>query len=280
MRCITTLTGIFTCFVLLFYSLESNGQVWMDAQQEATSDGKLQPKKNFYEVQKSFNAYWKDKVEPGKGKIPKAKGYKQFKRWEWFWEQRVGKDGVFPKSSVIMEEWEKYLAEHPEAKESQQRQQNSTKGLSTGTDFVTDASSNGNWASLGPSSSTGGYSGVGRLNCVAFHPTDPNIIWVGAPAGGLWKSTNGGISWTTLTDNLPVIGVSSIVINPSNPNIMYIATGDRDAGDTHSVGVLKSTNGGVTWSSTGLSYSVISNVLVKELIIHPTNNSILLGSYF
>lgn len=65
---------------------------------------------------------------------------------------------------------------------------------------------------------------------MGFHPTNSNTFWVGTPAGGLWKTTNGGNTWTTNTDNLPVLGVSDIAINPDNPSIMYIATGDGDLG--------------------------------------------------
>jgi hypothetical protein len=278
MKGIITRAGYFACLMILLYAPYATGQVWMDAQQQPSLDGKKPPKQNFYEIQKSFNTFWKDKIEPGKGKIPKAKGYKQFKRWEWFWQQRVGKDGIFPRSSVIMEEWEKYLAEHPEAKLSRQRPQKNTKEISSGTDFISEGSSNGNWQFLGPYTSAGGYSGMGRINCVAFDPFNPYVIWAGSPGGGLWKSINGGNQWTTQTDNLPVLGVSGIAIHPTNPAIMYIATGDMDNSDTYSVGVLKSINGGATWFPTGLSYAVTDGVLIKALIIHPTNPDILLAA--
>jgi photosystem II stability/assembly factor-like uncharacterized protein len=229
----------------------------------------LKDKKNptFYETQQAFNDYWAAKAPKGKNKIPKAKGYKQFKRWEWFWEPRVGQEGVFPDPSVNVQEWERYLATHPEA----------TQGADQAAP-PPPPSISGGWTSLGPSTTTGGYAGIGRLNCIAFHPTDINTFWVGSPAGGMWKTTTGGTSWTTVTDNLPVLGVSAIAIHPTNPSIMYIATGDRDGGDTYSVGVLKSTNGGATWSATGLSYSVSQQVRVKGLLIHPTNPLILLAA--
>jgi photosystem II stability/assembly factor-like uncharacterized protein len=135
---------------------------------------------------------------------------------------------------------------------------------------------------MGPSTSAGGYSGIGRINCIAFHPTIANTFWVGTPAGGLWKTTDGGITWSTNTNNLPVLGVSDIAINPSNPNIMYIATGDGDGvvnmGDTKSVGVLKSTNGGATWVATGLNLSVSSQIIIRRLIINPSNPLILIAA--
>jgi len=75
---------------------------------------------------------------------------------------------------------------------------------------------------------------------------------------------------------LPQIGISGIAIDhPSGGNLtVYIATGDKDASDTYSVGILKSVNGG-PWISAGLSFTGTGN-LAGDLIIHPTNNQILL----
>ena len=110
-------------------------------------------------------------------------------------------------------------------------------------------STQSNWISKGPINtpiilSNGKKRGNGRVNCIAFDPVDPDIIWIGSPAGGLWKSVDGGSNWTTNTDGLPVIGVSHIAIDPNNNQIMYIVTGDANATDTYSIGILKSTDGG------------------------------------
>ena len=81
-------------------------------------------------------------------------------------------------------------------------------------------------------------------------------FWVGSPARGLWKSIDAGANWSTNTDDLPVIGVSHIAIDPVNNQKMYTVTGDAYGSDTYSVGVLKSIDGGGTWNTTGLSYTV------------------------
>lgn len=217
----------------------------------------------FQEIQKSFYDYWKDKP------IEKGTGYKQFKRWEWYWEQRILPDGTFPSPSVTWDAWQDYVTTHPTE--------------------ANKMSSAANWQFKGPSTTPGGYNGLGRINCMAFHPTNANTFWVGTPAGGLWKTTNGGNTWTTNTDNLPVLGVSDIAIDPTNANIMYIATGDGDmgslsamtgspAGDTKSIGVLKSTNGGTTWNTTGLNWNVTSAKLIRRLIINPSNPQILIAA--
>lgn len=231
-------------------------QPWME---NVTSD-----KPTFQEIQTAFNEYWKDRP------IEKGKGYKPFKRWEWYWESRLLPNGEFPSPSITWDEFHKYYS---------QRNQNAQRS----------AQSIANWTFSGPSSSNGGYSGLGRINCMAFHPTDANTFWVGTPAGGLWKTTNGGTDWTTSTDNLPVLGVSDIAVHPTNPNILYIATGDGDLGslsgltggadgDTKSIGILKSIDGGATWSTTGLNWSVTNHKLIRRLLINPSNPQILIAA--
>ncbi|RLD57181.1 MAG: hypothetical protein DRJ01_14185, partial [Bacteroidetes bacterium] len=226
---------------------------------------------NFYEIQKNFNNYWDPyNVKNGKyvnkaGEKIKAPGWKPFKRWEWFWESRINKEtGEFP-TTTAWKEFENY-------KSSLINKKGSTK------------SDNANWTNLGTSSSSGGYAGLGRLNCVAFHPTDNNTFWTGSPSGGLWKTTNGGSSWTVLTDSNAVLGVSDIVIptDYATSNTIYIATGDRDGGsmwslggssnDNNTVGVLKSTDGGSTWTTTNLIFYVDDNDLVTRLLLDPDDN--------
>jgi photosystem II stability/assembly factor-like uncharacterized protein len=169
-------------------------------------------------------------------------------------------DGKLPSSDITIRNYNDYL---------QTRSAGATRLTATP-----------NWIFSGPTTSPGQYNGLGRVNCIGFHPTDVNTFWVGTPAGGLWKTTNGGASWTTVTDNLPVLGVSDIAIDPTNPNTMYIATGDGDGypGDTKSVGILKSTDGGVTWNTTGLSWSVTQLRLIRRLIINPTNPQTLIAA--
>ena len=88
--------------------------------------------------------------------------------------------------------------------------------------------------------------GQGRVNTFIIDPNNSSTFYVGAPSGGIWKSTDSGINWSPLSDQIPQIGVSGIAIDPDNSDIIYIATGDDDARDTYSVGVLKSTNGGIS----------------------------------
>src|SRR5690606_4984383 len=102
----------------------------------------------------------------------------------------------------------------------------------------------------------------GRVVCMAIDPNNTNNLWVGSASGGIWKSVNAGSSWSPVTTNLPVLGVSSIIINPSNSQEIYAGTGEvyntevTGAGGfnvwktrgTFGCGVIKSTDGGVTWT--------------------------------
>lgn len=210
---------------------------------------------DFKTVQERMEKYFEGR-DKGQGS-----GYKQWKRWEYLNSRRLSPDGkVINWAAKNWEEYHKYMAEN----------QNSDAG-----DF--DANS-GYWSNLGPTSFTwgNGYNGgIGRINCVAFHPTNSSIFWVGTPAGGLWKTTNGGSSWTPLTDGMPVIGVSGIAVDYNNTNTIYILTGDGDGAHTKSIGVLKSTDGGETWGETGLTYTISQQIRGYKLLMHPTNSLIL-----
>jgi photosystem II stability/assembly factor-like uncharacterized protein len=217
----------------------------------------------FFDYQKAFNDYWEPfNLKNGfykdeNGKTQKAHGWKQFKRWEYLWESQIDiKTGEFPNVNPreVYHKWQ---------------QTHNTK-----------APKSANWQVMGPSSSGGGYAGIGRINTIAFHPTDNNTYWIGAPAGGLWKTTDNGSTWTNLTDDNAVLGVSDILFfdDLDNPNTLYIATGDRDAWDNRSIGVLKSTDGGETWNSTDLSYTLQENVMVNRLLADPDDNQTIIAA--
>ena len=214
---------------------------------------------NFFDIQTDFNIYYKNQVKNLKN-LPKGKGIKQFKRWEYYWENRVDENGNFPDDGYLLREIERYRNSHSNGNQR----------------YI---SGSGTWEIVGPVSSpnngTGQLNGNGRVNCIAFHPTDANTIFAGAPSGGFWKSTDGGLTWTEHLDGLVRLGISSIVIDPNNPNTIYIGTGDRDGGDAPGYGVYRSTDGGVTWSARN---SGMGNRTINELIMNPTNSDILLAA--
>jgi len=138
------------------------------------------------------------------------------------------------------------------------------------------------WAALGPKNIGG------RTLCVAFHPTDSDIQYVGSASGGLWKTTTAGIgveAWERVPLGFPVLGVSSIAINPNNPEEMYIGTGevynytiampgiaDRLTRGSYGMGVLKTTDGGSSWEKTiDWSYSDMKGGW--DIVINPDNTN-------
>jgi PKD repeat protein len=202
---------------------------------------------NFFQTQRAFNIYWKDR------KITKGSGWKVFKRWEYMMQNRVNADGSRIAPDATFNAYSAF--------------ENKTRSTS------------GSWVNLGPSQipapGPAGYLGLGRLNVVAFHPTDPNKIYVGAPSGGFWQSSDAGNTWATSTDTMPTLGVSAIIVDFANPDNILIGTGDRDAGDAPGLGIFKSTNGGASWapSSTGMG-----NKIVGRMIQNPANAQIILAA--
>jgi len=91
---------------------------------------------------------------------------------------------------------------------------------------------------------------AGRIAAFAVDPRDANVAYLGAAGGGIWKTTDGGQNWQPLTDDQPSLATGSIAIAPSNPDIVYVGTGeDNNSGDSYyGAGVLKSTDGGATWT--------------------------------
>lgn len=232
-------------FLIFFGKTEIQAQPWLD--NVDLNDTTV----TFPQIQQSFNNYW------GNQPVEKGKGWKAYKRWEHFMSQRVSPDGKFFPPNKAFTEYYAWLQQYG-------------SGVS--------AQATANWTLMGPVQVPGNGGGSGRLSSVVFQPGNTQIIYVGAPAGGLWKSTNYGATWTPLTDHLPTLGVSDIVIDPNNTNTVYIATGDRDGDETYAVGVMKSTDGGITWNNTGLNWNITQARTVNRLIMHPTNSQIIIAA--
>jgi PKD repeat protein len=231
------------------------------------------PAENFYDTQKRLNAYFKKherelkeeqrrkaegKMKPGDEQEQELAGYELYKRWEYFMEPRVYPSGDKTLASKAYEEYQKYLEENAHLKGGTPNTIQSTT-----------------WTPVGPFGDPSGGN-AGRVNAVRFDPASSTGIWSCAPDGGAWKSANNGGSWSTTTDQLSVIGTSDIAFDPTNSQIVYLAMGDADASDCYSIGVLKSTNGGTTWSSTGLSWAVSLGRRIYKMIINPLNKNVLL----
>ena len=191
-----------------------------------------------------------------RGKVVREGHNYQFDRWRNYWELHLDEQGYLVSPVKTWQAWRAYLAQYKPI-----------KGLQKGT------ANQAQWTFAGPATSPGGYAGVGRIQAMAFHPTNPGIYWVGCGGGGAWKTTNDGATWTCTTDGLPVLGVSDIAYNPKNPNTIYLCTGDRDAGDSHSIGLLKSYDGGTTWDTTGLQWVVQDARFLNAIVVNKLDSN-------
>ena len=127
------------------------------------------------------------------------------------------------------------------------------------------------WRGIGP------YRG-GRALAAAGIPGNADTFYFGAVAGGVWKTTDGGATWQSLTDGTPISSVGALAIAPSNHNVIYVGTGEAaPRGDmTYGDGVYKSTDGGKTWTHVGLTDSR----QIGALIVDPENPDIVLVAAF
>lgn len=137
----------------------------------------------------------------------------------------------------------------------------------------------GKWKFVGPNNLNTPYVtyyGVrpssGRVNAIAYDPTNTKIIYVGAPQGGVMKSTDGGLTWSAIGDNWGYNTVSAIAVDPKNPTTIYAGTGDfQGMVGAYTMGVMKSTDGGVSW--TNLGRASFGTTAVSGIVIDPANSA-------
>ena len=171
-----------------------------------------------------------------------------FQALRWYNDQRA-----YPTGSIPLDWREKALA--------QVNQQNLHKGLKVNAVA---------WKSL----LSGSF--AGRTRSIVINPVDTNVMYCGSVSGGVWKTTNGGAQWFPTTDAAPNLAVNSLAMDPTNPNILYAATGEGslpiDA--LRGVGVLKTADGGTTWTTLNnfanpdlsFSYYYINKIVVNSRV--------------
>ncbi len=203
-------------------------------------------------------------------KIPdEVREKNSFKRYEWFYRTRTDENGIFPKEHVnqqIVNE-ERKIAER-----------NTRLGKATTSDL---------WTNIGPkaidmSSSFIPYWGnvSGRVRGLDVHPTDPNTVYIGAAAGGIWKTTDGGTTWTDKSDGLSRLTFGAIAIDPNNTNTVYVGTGETIWFSNNTTyegnGLYKTTNGGDTWAHITNGFGLQTHF--SDVEVNPSNSNILLAS--
>ncbi len=112
----------------------------------------------------------------------------------------------------------------------------------------------------------------GRIVDIAFHPENRSIRYVAVASGGVWKTVNAGTTWTPIFDNQGSFSIGTVVIDPKNPNTVWVGTGENNAQRSVSKGdgVYKSTDGGKTWTNMGLETSEH----IGKIVFHPEDSDI------
>ena len=125
-------------------------------------------------------------------------------------------------------------------------------------------------APLGAAWSEEGPSNIGaRVTDLVMHPSDPDLIYAAMASGGVFKSADGGSTWDPITDDLPVLTIGAVAVDPTDPDIIYVGTGEAN-GQSYSwfgMGMFKSIDGGATWSYIGLE----ETRYIARIIIDPVN---------
>jgi hypothetical protein len=259
--------------VLLFSFLISKAQIDMPPELSQ----KLRGKTKFEDIKNTVLEHYNSKLNvlQLKDSTVRKQIMRQLKKWNrqfWISEYYTGSNGIVQDATTIDGNAFKILQNNTSTNNALARQ-------------------NINWINFGPNNSN---NGIGRIDKIAFHPTNPNIIYAGSPHGGLFKTINGGASWFNTSPNLPSLGIAGIVIDPTNPQIVYVLSGDANTnggcfiggaiclplGDLTSAsqGVFKTFDGGNNWVQTGKLE--LSNTLYRgrELIMDPNNPNVLLAA--
>lgn len=190
---------------------------------------------------------------------PQIKERNSFKRFEWFYRQRAYPNDTISIHTYFAErerEIQKYSIENP------------------------NYANNLQWYPVGPTGVISGFPShwgqmSGRIRGLAVHPTDPNIVYIGAAAGGLWKTTNGGTTWTNIGDDLASLTFGSIAIDPNNPNNVYAGSGEIRYSFTpftyDGKGLYKTTNGGISWTQITAGFG--SQTHFGNIVVSPHNSN-------
>ncbi|MFN8492306.1 MAG: hypothetical protein U0350_32195 [Caldilineaceae bacterium] len=137
------------------------------------------------------------------------------------------------------------------------------------------------WQSIGPAPMKNSHIGQqntdtsGRVTALAVDLRDSNVVYLGAAQGGVWKTTNGGSSWTPLTDGQVSLAMGALALDPSNPDIVYAGTGEPTPGQDnyYGAGILKSTDGGQSW--TRLGAEIFTGLAIAKIVVDPQQPNVI-----
>jgi uncharacterized protein (TIGR03437 family) len=198
---------------------------------------------------------------------------RQAERLHWFYSQRA-----YPNGSIPAGARRKAILELERIDAAARAQRQAQRGIALGTlpfALTTDAVT---WRQIGPQPTR--YAGspyltAGRVNAIAIDPRDNNVVYIGAADGGVWKTLDGGVNWTPLTDNQPSLANGSITLDPSHPDTIYVGTGEENFSQDsyYGAGILKSTDGGQTWTNI---VGPFDEDYIGAIAVHPTSSQVVL----
>ncbi len=234
-----------------------------------TNDANAIPaKENIYEIKNNFLMHVLHNPTD-KEKDENDNDLARFNRWYNFVAPRCYPTGDMPRPNILIEETRKAVSGR---KLSASRSTSATNV----------------WQPVGPMQVPTNNNGIGRINCIVIDPLDTNTLYVGSACGGVHISHNGGLTWASNSDYFPSLSIADIAVNTVHTDTLYAATGDGYGyvddgyntfwGGLYSAGVMKSTDGGNTWDTTGLSFVQSNRDIVQKLLINPHNPNILLAA--
>jgi len=149
-------------------------------------------------------------------------------------------------------------------------------------------SSTERWVSIGPAPMTGGTPDTtwtdrprtGRMSAIAVDPADRTHWLVGAAGGGVWETRSSGTTWAPRTDDGPALAIGAIAFAPGNPKIVYAGTGEAvfSVDAYGGMGVLKSVDGGQTWSHLTSTAGMFANKTFSDIAVDPGNPDIVVAA--
>ncbi|RMA57762.1 T9SS type A sorting domain-containing protein [Ulvibacter antarcticus] len=244
--------GLFTMALFLSFFTQAQSTRTLDYKSKVTDQNA-----NFYEIVTQKRAEFAAMDLSIKAN---NKAMKQFERWAYIWQDKINVDGSFPTASNQLLSKGDYIGKLMETQvESRSPETNP-------------------WTQVGPvdrplANGYVGYPGKGRVNVITEDPSNTDIMYAGSAAGGIWKTINNGALWSPKSDFLAGLGVTDILVDPTNTDIIYMATGDEDGEHVSSIGVFKSADAGETWDPTGLTFSLDQNEYIRDLAFAPGNSA-------
>jgi len=198
--------------------------------------------------------YFDDKFCTQEDELCQDREYHKYQRWAWYWKQRLDSSGNRRDLSQVVET---HLAASASKK--------TMSGDYNSEDY--------DWKNITQTTSVSGYNGMGRAAAMAFHPTNENIWYLGAPNGGIWKTEDGGNNWIALGDDLPFVSTGNIIVNQDDPNEIFISVGDSYGWWNYGLGIYKSNDAGLTWTPTDFANEFTDFFAVLDMRVSPVNSS-------